>query len=107
MFLLNRRSCTPVSGSTTVTNVCCSVCAADRKERQEKSVVFLFFYVLEKQIKQNDASHEFSFFFSFVQLGPVLPMSKWQMTTSQAVSIRLNSVACGWFTLVDSNILFS
>lgn len=53
-----------------------------------------------KTDETNDASH------SIVQLALVLPMSKWQMTTSQAVSIRLNSVACGRFTLVDSYILF-
>lgn len=44
--------------------------------------------------------------YSLVQLALVLPTSKSQMTTSQAVSIRLNSVACGRFTLVDSYILF-
>lgn len=40
-----------------------------------------------------------------VESGAVLPMSKWKMTTSQAVSIRLDSAALGVFILVDSNML--
>lgn len=37
--------------------------------------------------------------------GAVLPMSKWKMTTSQAVSIRSARAARGGFILVDSNML--
>lgn len=40
-----------------------------------------------------------------VESGGVLPMSKWKMTTSQAVSIRSASAARGGFILVDSNML--
>lgn len=39
------------------------------------------------------------------RVGAVLPMSKWEMTASQAVSIRSTSGTRGGFILVNSNML--
>lgn len=89
--------------------------ASDGKKKLICTAVFVLVIKKKRQEQESDLTSwrsrwnkmmQVTSSFSFVQLGPVLPMSKWQMTTSQAVSIRVNSVACGRFTLVDSNILF-
>lgn len=67
----------------------------------KRKTVVLVFSCPEQQMKQCCKSFFFSFLYCcfsssfFHAVGPVLFMSKWQMTTSQAVSIRLNRVACG------------
>lgn len=75
--------------------------ATIKTERREKSV---FFFFLPHRHAEETKWRKSQVTVSLVFCSRVkcCPMSKWQMTTSQAVSIRLNSVACGRFTLVDS-----
>lgn len=87
------------------TNVCCSVLAGDKMElkKGKKRQLSLFFFTPpgkadETKWCKSSFFSSFLLFFFFIQLGPVLSMSKWQMTTSQAVSIRLNRAACGRFS---------
>lgn len=59
-----------------------------------------------KRCELQDAASLLFFFFLFgggggSSWGKCCPMSKWQMTTSKAVSIRLSSGACGRCPLLD------
>lgn len=61
MFLLNtdRATLLPVSVET---NVCCSLLAGDEtelKKGKKRQLSLFFFPILKKQMKQNDASHDF------------------------------------------------
>lgn len=100
MFLLNtdRAVLLPVSLEN---NVCSVVFAGDKMELKKDKTRQLSLYpphLLDRQMKSCSSFPPLYCCFSFVQLGPVLSMTKWQMTTSQAVRIRLNRVACGWFS---------
>lgn len=62
-------------------------------------------FVLVIRNKRETQAKEANHFAPPAAAGAVLPMSKWKMTTSQAVSIRSASAARGGFLLVDSNML--
>lgn len=67
--------------------------------------VFVLVIRNKRETQEKTANHFSPPAFPLWRSGAVLPMSKWKMTTSQAVSIRLDSAARGVFILVDSNML--
>lgn len=101
MFLPNtdRVVLLPVSVET---NACCSVLTGENMELKKDTIGHLSLFYSLHGIADETMMQAVTFIFFFIAVffcavGPVLSMSKWQMTTSQAVSIRLNRAACGWF----------